>query len=127
MGTKVIAVPTGTLEVQDTEGRPLERRNIFVHLMGVLVENTPQKSETDTYLAHSIREKLDALSRTLKDHSEENGHENQNIMFALEEAEIQFLKQGLELLRRGERMTGSAWYYVLSPLSEAKVKEKETG
>src|SRR3972149_2680809 len=131
MATKLIDVPLKTFDLLSAEGRPTgEVRNTFAHLLGLLVETTPQKSDTDAFLAHSIRTKLDDLTETLKPtlqpvNGEQEPQEQSFEPFELEESEIQFLRGGLDHLRKNERMTGTGWYWLISALNEAKMKDRK--
>lgn len=131
MATKIIAVPSRTVKMVGPDGNFTGQvLYAFPQLLGLLLESTPQKSDAETFLAHSIREKLDSLRQRLGEPPQADGEDGQMPKIAtprldLEDSEIQFLKAGIDNLRRSERMTGSNWYWLVSPLNEAKVKEKK--
>lgn len=104
MIAKRVALPDHQLDVKfDTETKKV---NTFIHLAGVVLEQAQQKTDTETYLAHKIREKLDALKPT-------------DMSLDLDEAEIDFLQNSLKRLREKDQITGSAWYYLITGLRDA--------
>ena len=106
---KVVNIPDRTIELVNEKGDVVRTANTFKHLTGQLLESIPQKSDTETFLCHSLREKLDSCDgKTIE----------------LEESEISFLKGGLDKLRGEGKLVGSAWYYVVSALNGAEVAKK---
>jgi hypothetical protein len=134
---KIIVVPDHTFKIRHAPGHPSageptgELGNTFAQLMGILLENSPQRTDTETFLAHSIREKLDdlklALEPSLKPIIAGSNGETMPAMTQLElsEAEIEFLKSGMTEMRKRNAMTGSDWYWFVKPLGEAKAKAKD--
>jgi hypothetical protein len=114
---KVIQVPRHTFETIDTK----EQRNSFCHLMEVIVNSTPQRNDTETFLAHDLRKKIEELKKRLELFVIENGS---SVRLTLEDAEVLFVRNGLEYLRRADRVQGELWYYVVKPLCEAKDVEE---
>lgn len=109
---KLITLPQKTLKLFD-EGRDTGKTvNTFIHFLGLVLESAPHKNETDTYLAHSIREKIDDLKPTAK-------------TLKLEESEIVFIERGVDSLRGKGAVSGSGWYYLIDPLRSAKPASKE--
>jgi hypothetical protein len=100
-----VALPKKKLNVIRDGEKTGEMVGVFHNLAGFIVENTPQKTDTEAYLSHSIREKLDARP------------EPESIDF--EEAEIAFLKDGIDKLRSREAIVGSNWYFIIDALRSA--------
>jgi len=115
---KVIIVPMHTFETMDTK----ETRNTFCHLLEVILNNAPQKSNTETFLAHAIKGKLDELKQSVRLAAVSNGG---TIPFALEDSEYEFVKGGLAYLRGLDRIQGDMWYYIVKPLAEAKDEQEQ--
>lgn len=104
---KTITANTGRF---DAEGRPVTQEiNLFVQYAGFIIENVALKNETDTFLAHSIREKIDSVNGLCR--------------VELEETEVTFLRKGIEKLQEQDRVTGTNWYYVVKALREAEDKK----
>lgn len=103
---KEVTLPNKQLKMLDSPTG--ETINVFIHMCGVVIENTPQKSDTEAYLAHEIREKIDI--------AKEAGKKS----IVLESAEISFLESGLEKLRSQDRVNGSNWYYFVEAIRAAK-------
>lgn len=108
--SKVIVLPQHDISLVDPNGKLVQKKNTFLHLLGQVVEATPQKNSTDTYLAFAIQQRLD--------------QQNGAITIDLEEAEIRFIQQGVEFLRQKEAVQGAHWYHFIKPLEEA-VDRKE--
>jgi hypothetical protein len=106
--TKVVKIPSKQINVTDESGKITGSQSVFSHLMAHVIEQTQQKNDTDTFLAHSLREKLESI--------------NGDASIELEESEIHFLKQGVEQLRQ-KGVSGSGWYYFVKPLQEAEDKK----
>jgi len=111
---KIVALPQKTLDITDPQtGAPTGKTiNAFIHFLGIVIETNPHKADTDAFLAHRIREKLDDLKNGSK-------------LIILAGDDITFINRGIENLRAAGRMTGSGWYYLLSPLQDAKPAGKE--
>jgi len=114
MSTKVIKIPEKSVPVTDPDGKPTgEKRNLFKNFLAIVLESTPQNGDTETFLAHSIREKLDALT-------------DGEAKMEMEAAEITFIEGGIAEIRKNGRMAGSGWYYLIDALRSAEAKKKET-
>lgn len=103
--SQVITIPSKTVEVELKDDKT-ETRRAFIHLAGVVVENTAQKTDTETTLAHQIREKLDAVK-------------DADTTMLLDEAEIEFMQSGIKKLRETDKVVGSLWYYITSSLRDS--------
>ena len=103
---KTITLPDKSLDLVDEHGdKTGQKRNILIHFLMTVIESVPQKSDTESFLAHAIREKCDKYV---------DGE------FTLEDAEIVFIEGGIKSLRDGGKIIGSGWYYLISGLREAK-------
>ncbi len=106
--SKTITIPDHNLDTTNKEGNLTGKVNTFLQLIGIILEVTPQKSEPDTVLAHGIRLKIDAEKK------------NQAGSIRLDDAELSFIQNGIEKLRTADKMTGSAWFYLIDALRNAK-------
>src|SRR5260221_9011697 len=109
MSAKLISVPDKTIALTDGQGKETGvMKNTLMQFMMIVVEGTPQANDTDAFLAHSIREKIDAYTGepTLE----------------LDDTEIMFLQGGIQKLRDRSGISGSSWYYLISALRDAKLK-----
>lgn len=116
MATKVISFSDKTIDVpsvparKDAEGRQsMDKKNLFLVYLTHIIEQTTHKNDTDAFLSHSLREKVDAV--------------NGELTIELEEAEIEFVRNGLTKLQQTDRVAGSEWYHVIKPLREAEDKK----
>ena len=110
---KIVQLPSKTLDVTGPDGQPNGKTvNAFLHYLGIAIETKPHKESTDAFLAHKIREKIDDLKPGAK-----------TMIFGSDE--ITFINLGIENLRSAGRMAGSGWYFLLSPLQDAKPVGKE--
>lgn len=101
---KVITIPKKTIIAIDGEKRvPV---NPLLHYLGVVIENVPTKSDTETGVAHSIRVKIDALAEDAT-------------AITLASAEIDFVRDGIARLREHNAVSGSGWYYLIDGLRSA--------
>ncbi len=104
----LIKIPEKGLDVIDEVGRNSGKKNVFLHYLGIVLESTPQKSDTETFLAHAIRERIDML--------------NGKMEIELEQSEISFIQGGIDELRKANRLVGSNWYYLIDALRSAKAE-----
>lgn len=116
MATKVISFSDKTVEVpsvparKDADGRQLmDKKNLFLVYLTHIIEQTTHKNDTDAFLSHSLREKVDAV--------------NGELTIELEEAELEFVRAGLTKLQQSDRVAGSEWYHIVKPLREAEDKK----
>jgi len=110
---KIVTFPTQTLDVVNEVGKPTGKSvNTYLHFLGIVIETAPQKNDTDTFIAHGIRQKIDALKPNAKS-------------MVLTDPEILFVQQGVESLRGQGRVAGSGWYYLIDPIRSAKPAGKE--
>lgn len=103
MATVVVSVPENTINVND--GEKIVKKNLLLTFMGQLIESYPQKNDTDAYLIHSIRERIDS-------------HNGQDVI-QMEESEIELLNQSIKNLRDRQALVGSGWYFVIKALGGA--------
>lgn len=106
---KLVKIPEREIDFR-AEDRTLMKRNAFLQLFGMVLEATPQHTDTETFLAHQIREKVDTL--------------NGRMEIEMEESEISFMQGGIEAIRKQNAMTGSNWYYLIDPLRSAERVKK---
>lgn len=118
MSSKAVALPKHTTTVNTgaitPAGVPVtEEKNTVLFLINFINENTKHKNDTDDYLCHSIKEKLDAAPTNAK-------------TIELDEAEIDFLVRGIAAQRQEGGLKSSSWYYITAALRDAQpVKRKE--
>lgn len=112
MTTKLVALPDKTMSVTTEDGGK-KTRNILLQFAMIALEGAPHKTDTEAYIAHTIREKLDEADENPKTREIE-----------LELPEIKFLKEAIDRLRAKEQVGGSGWYYLIEGLQEAKEKPK---
>jgi hypothetical protein len=103
-----VALPKKKLNVIRDGEKTGEMVGVFHNLAGFIVENTPQKTDTEAYLSHSIREKLDARP------------EPESIDF--EEAEIAFLNRRASISDRHE---GGGRQMTAEDITNREVVEQE--
>lgn len=109
--TKSIKIPQKNVDVKDTSGQPTgEKQNFFKSYLGVVLESTAQKTDTETFLAHAIREKLDALT-------------DGKAEMEMEDSEIAFIQGGIDEIRKNGRMAGSGWYFLVDALRSAEIQK----
>ena len=105
--TKRVTIPKEELDIVNERGEVVGKRNIFLHFLNLVVEATPQKSDTETYLAHAIGQKIMVDGSAPK-------------FLDFEEHELAFINGGIEKLRSSDKVVGKGWYYLLSALREAE-------
>ena len=105
--TKRIKIPQDELSIVNAEGAEVGKRNIFFHFLNLVVDSTPQRTDTETFIAHSIGEKLP-----------KNGNAPKTL--DLEDAEIEFVNGGIKKLREQDKVVGKGWYFLLTALREAE-------
>lgn len=94
-----ITLPVKT--IKDGDGKDI---NAFLVLCGIVIENTTQKSDAETYLVKSLRDKIDAATTELE----------------LTDGEIAELKKRFKELQDQNKVSGSIWYFFRKPLDDAK-------
>ncbi len=112
--TKIVDIPKNRMNLLGDNGQPGATVRVFDRLLGLVIESKSHKSDPDAYLAHDIKEKLDMLEK------------NKNIESVdFTEAEIAFIEEGIEELRKAGRIAGSSWYYLIDALKNARNKEEK--
>lgn len=124
MATKIITLPSHITEVTDERGKVVRTENTFLRCLSIVVEKTKHKNDTDTFLAHAVREKIDALNAQLTLELEEAKIDaiNGQFILELEESEMIYINRGIDELRT-DGISGTAWYWFIRPLREAVDKK----
>jgi hypothetical protein len=108
---KLVTIPTKTLP---GDGTP----NAFLTFLSAVLQQTKQKSNTETYIAHGLAEKIEELQ----------GRSKMPATMTLSREEHAFIMEGLGELRKDGRVTGAGWFYLVDPMTGAEdVDEKPEG
>jgi len=121
----IIPVPDKRIDLIGPDGQVVDNRNALAHFMSIVLESTPQRTKTETFLAHSARTKLDDLAAaTAKVDAKKNGEavNYPAVNLELSDAELQFVKGGFEKMQQEGKIVGSGWYYLVDALENAKPK-----
>jgi hypothetical protein len=121
----ILSVPDKRIDLVGPDGQVLDNRNAFAHFMSIVLETTPQRTKVETFLAHSVRTRLDDLvAATPKVDAKKNGEavSYPPVNFELPDAELQFVKTGFEKMQQEGKIIGSGWYYLVDALENAKAK-----
>ena len=100
-----IKLPAKNIDIVNDKGEKVGEKNIVVYLLGLVIVNTPQKSDTDSLTAFGLRDKLEA--QPLDAYSLE-----------VSEGETGFIRTGIDKLRASDRMAGADWGYLVKALQQ---------
>jgi hypothetical protein len=99
-----IKLPAKKIDIINEKGEKVGEKNIVLHLILLVISNTPQRSDTDTLTAFALREKLGGCSADAES-------------LELSDAEAGFIRTGIEKLRSSERMMGADWGYLIKAMT----------
>lgn len=108
---KLITIPDKIIPVRDETGETT-KRNAFVQFLELVLAAAPQKTDTETYLAHEIAEKLEIVKTAGKNATCAS-------TLLLEAAEVVFIEEGIKKLRADGRVSGPGWFYLVDPIRSA--------
>jgi len=116
MASKIITIPKDTIDVMTQaprDGRPGKTEPIrsFLHLIAQVNEIKKQKTDTETFLSHDLAEKIKAVKDT-------------DETIELNEADIDFVLEGIKQIRSDQGISGPVWYNLIAPLRDAQPKKK---
>ncbi len=109
MKTAQVKIPTHETNLTDGVGQIVGKKNSFLVFFNLVLESKPQKTNAETIIAHSIKEKTKDIEDAAVPETLE-----------LDENEIDFLLEGIDGLRKDNRIVGTGWYFLIQPLRDAK-------